>query len=169
MFLVRTNIGSGEQEAGLGVALRRSIPARELPPVVLRLYDALTFLARGDVLSSDDTTPLVAPPTNTRKATLDRRILQLEEPRRRTRPTSGRLTSGRFPFGRFALGADRLPLGGLGLAVLPPLLQLEVDEFPHHPGLCEADSGQAGHPGEGRGLSVGGTSRRGTTRRPPSA
>lgn len=35
---------------------------------------------------------------------------------------------------------------GLVLAVLPPLFQLEVDEFPHHPGLRQADGRQAGHP-----------------------
>lgn len=47
---------------------------------------------------------------------------------------------------RLALRAHRLLLGGLVLAVLPPLLQLEVNEFPHHPSLGQADGCQTGHP-----------------------
>lgn len=50
---------------------------------------------------------------------------------------------------RLALRADRLLLRGLDLAVLPPLFQLEVDEFPHHPGLRQADRCQTSHPEEG--------------------
>lgn len=37
-------------------------------PRGFRLYDALAFLARGDVLSSHFTTPLVAPPDGTKEA-----------------------------------------------------------------------------------------------------
>lgn len=30
--------------------------------------------------------------------------------------------------------------------MLPPLLQLEIDELPHHPRLCETDGSQAAEP-----------------------
>lgn len=56
------------------------------------------------------------------------------------------LTPCSLPFVRLALWADCLLLWGLVLAVLPPLFQLEVNEFPHHPGLCQADSCQTSHP-----------------------
>lgn len=61
------------------------------------------------------------------------------------------LTPCRLPFVRLALWADCLLLWGLVLAVLPPLFQLEVNEFPHHPGLCQADSCQTSHPKGWRG------------------
>ena len=57
-----------------------------------------------------------------------------------------RLTPRRLPLVRLALGTGCLLLGPLVLTVLPPLFQLKVYKFPHHPGLCEADSSQAGHP-----------------------
>lgn len=49
---------------------------------------------------------------------------------------------------RFAFRADCFLLRGLVLAVLPPLFQLEVNEFPHHPGLRQADCCQTSHPEE---------------------
>ena len=58
------------------------------------------------------------------------------------------LTPRRLPLVRLALGTGGLLLGPLDLTVLPPLFQLKVYKFPHHPGLCEADSSQAGHPME---------------------
>ena len=61
------------------------------------------------------------------------------------------LTPCRLPFVRLALWADCLLLWGLVLAVLPPFFQLEVNEFPHHPGLCQADSCQTSHPKGWRG------------------
>ncbi len=62
------------------------------------------------------------------------------------------LTPCGLPFVRLALRADRLLLRGLVLAVLPPLFQLEVNEFPHHPSLCQADGCQTSHPEGRRGL-----------------
>lgn len=44
------------------------------------------------------------------------------------------------------LWTDCFLLRSLVLTVLPPLFQLKVDEFPHHPGLRQADGRQAGHP-----------------------
>lgn len=59
----------------------------------------------------------------------------------------GRLTPGRLSFVRLVLRTDGFLFGRLVLAVLPPLFQLEIDEFPHHPGLRQADSSQTSHPG----------------------
>jgi len=64
------------------------------------------------------------------------------------------LTPSRLPLVGLVLGAGGPLLGRLVLTVLPPLLQLEVDEFPHHPGLREADSRQARHPTEERNQKV---------------
>lgn len=61
--------------------------------------------------------------------------------------SSGGLTPGWVLLVGLALWADSLHLGSLALAVLPPLLQLEVDELPHHPGLGQANGSQARHPG----------------------
>ena len=58
------------------------------------------------------------------------------------------LTPRRLPLVRLALGTGGLLLEPLVLTVLPPLFELKVYKFPHHPGLCEADSSQAGHPTE---------------------
>lgn len=51
---------------------------------------------------------------------------------------------------RLGLLAERLLLGCLILTVLPPLLQLEINELPHHPGLSQADRCQARHPKGGK-------------------
>lgn len=56
------------------------------------------------------------------------------------------LTPRWFPFMKLALWAKRLLLRRLTLAVLSPLLQLEINELPHHPGLSQADGCQARHP-----------------------
>lgn len=46
-----------------------------------------------------------------------------------------------FVFLCFAFGRSLFLFQGLGLAMLSPPAQLEVDKFPHHKGLCEADGG----------------------------
>ena len=134
----------------------------------LRLYEALAFLARGDVLSSDfPVNPISCascqdkwmetPPIKGIYGTADKSSVQHANWNVESLLVSCLLWLGQwaltpcwFPFVRLALWADRcrrrLLLGRLVLAVLPPLLQLEVNEFPHHPGLCQADSCQTSHP-----------------------
>lgn len=51
-----------------------------------------------------------------------------------------------FVFLRFALGGSWLLFQGLSLAVFSPPTKLEVDEFPHHENLREADGGQDSYP-----------------------
>lgn len=69
-------------------------------------------------------------------------------------PTSLLLT---FVFLCFALGRNLFLFQGLSLGMLPPPAQLEVDKFPHHEGLSEADGSQHSYPRrEGRpSVSIG--------------
>lgn len=49
----------------------------------------------------------------------------------------------------FALGRNLFLFQGLSLSMLSPSSQLEVDKFPHHEGLSEADGSQDSYPNRG--------------------
>lgn len=63
-------------------------------------------------------------------------------------PQCSRLT---FVFLRLALRGSWFLLQGLSLGILSPPAQLEVDEFPHHKGLSDADRSQHSDPIRERG------------------